>query len=136
METDDFVLACQKENNQYLENKTTRDIRHEIATSLDEFDKDEIPKYMNKLIDYRFVDEVDKLHIGKFTRWIALTDEQMALSHGGFLTNIDYGDKGVLLSIKSYGAKHFRLLFDQLLVYQKLSSGEKLILMAADFLEK
>jgi len=136
METDDFVLACQKENNQYLENKTTRIIRDEIAASLDGFDKDEIPKYMNKLLGYRFVDEVDKLHTGKFTRWIILTGEEKILSSGGFLTTVDYCDNGVILTIKSFRDKYFRLLFDQLLVYQKLSPGEKLILMAADFLEK
>jgi hypothetical protein len=136
METDNFVSACEKENNRYLENKTTKVIRDEIAASLDEFDDEEIAKYMNKLVEYRFVDEVDKLHTGKFTRWIVLTDEDMFLSNGGFLTNIDYSDKGVLLTIKPFGKKHIRLVFDQLLVYQKLSPGEKLILMAADFLEK
>lgn len=137
MDTDHFVSAFQKETNQYLENKTSKDIRHEIAVSLDLFeDEEEIQKYQHQLRDYRFVDEVDKLHIGKFTRWIVLTDEEKFLSNGGFLTNVDYSDKGVLLTMKTFREKYFRLVFDQLLVYQKLSSGEKLILMAADFLEK
>jgi hypothetical protein len=133
MSSDDFVSAISKENNKYLVNKNSRDIRNEIVeslkmTGLDDKDKD---VYSDKLVGYRFVDEIDSLHVGKFTRWIKKFEDK--LTNGGFLTVVDYTDNGILLTIKMWRGTFAKILFDECLLYQKLSDGEQLILMVSDY---
>jgi hypothetical protein len=136
IKTDELLVAYEKENNKYLENKTNKDIQKEIVesfkhTKLTKEDKDD---FIQKLVgEYRFADEIDLLHIGKFTRWIKKTGD--TLVNGGFLTTIDYTDNGILLTIRTWQNKFIKILLDDCLIYQKLSLEEKLVLMTADYLD-
>jgi hypothetical protein len=130
IKTDDFVSAYDKDKNQYLENKTNKIIREEIIKSLGR----ENERLAEKLNGYRFVDEVDQLHIGKFTRWIPRYENNPKLAVGGFVTNIDYTDNGILLTVKTWQHQIMKVIFDNCLLYQKLSPDEKLILLAADYI--
>jgi hypothetical protein len=130
IKTDDFVSAYDNDKNQYLENKTNKIIQQEIIESLGR----ENESLTTKLNGYRFVDEVDQLHIGKFTRWIPRYEKNAKLAVGGFVTNIDYTDNGILLTVKTWHNQVMKVIFDQCLLYQKLSSDEKLVLLAADYL--
>ena len=149
LKTDELLAAYEKEGNKYLENKTNKDIDHEKLASFDTNDcivkitKTERIALMKKLIGYRYVDEIDSLHIGKYTRWIhkfLLTENdevfKYVLSPGAFLTMVDYLDTGIVLTLKTWNNKVFRINFDNCLIYQKLSAGEELVLMTADYLEK
>jgi len=133
MDTDDFVSAYEKDKNQYLENKTNKIIRQEIIESLKHLVQ-ENESYLKKLSGYRFVDEIDQLHIGKFTRWIPKYEDETRLVVGGFVTNLDYTDNGILLTVKTWQNQILKVVFDQCLLYQKLSPDEKLVLLAADYL--
>lgn len=149
LKTDELLAACEKESNKYLENKTNKDIDDEKLASFETKDcavsltKADRIALMKKLIGYRYVDEIDSLHIGKYTRWIhkyPLTDSdtvfKYVLSPGAFLTMVDYLDTGIVLTLKTWNNKVFRINFDNCLIYQKLSVGEELVLMTADYLEK
>ena len=128
LKTDDFVSAYDNDKNQYLENKTNKIIRQEIIASLGN------ESLAAKLSGYRFVDEVDQLHIGKFTRWISRYESNAKLAVGGFVTNVDYTDNGILLTVKTWQNQVMKVVFDQCLLYQKLSPDEKLVLLAADYI--
>jgi hypothetical protein len=135
MNTDDYLAAYEKETNRYLENKTTEKIEKEIKESLG------ILPYHKTLKGYRFVDEIPMLHIGKYTRWINKLDDGASggaspITSGGFLTVIDYTNNGILLTIKTWQNKYIKILFDECLIYQKLTPGEKLVLSVADYLDK
>ena len=130
IKTDDFVSAYEKDKNQYLENKTNKIIRQEIIESL----RGDKESCLEKLSGYRFVDEIDQLHIGKFTRWIPKYEDNATLTVGGFVTNVDYTDNGMLLTVKTWQNKIIKVVFDHCLLYQKLSPDEKLVLLAADYL--
>lgn len=149
LKTDELLSAYEKEGNKYLENKTNKDIEDEKLASFETnncivtLTKADKIALMKKLIGYRYVDEIDSLHIGKYTRFIhkyPLTDNdevfKYVLSSGAFLTMIDYLDTGIVLTLKTWNNKVFRINFDNCLIYQKLSSGEELVLMSADYLEK
>ena len=149
LKTDELLAACEKESNKYLENKSNKDIEDEKLASFETKDcvvsltKADRIALMKKLIGYRYVDEIDSLHIGKYTRWIhkyPLTDSEAVfkyvLSPGAFLTMVDYLDTGIVLTLKTWNNKVFRINFDNCLIYQKLSVGEELVLMTADYLEK
>lgn len=130
MNTDDYLAAYEKETNRYLENKTTVKIEKEVTSSLG------ILPYHKTLKGYRFVDEIPMLHIGKYTRWINKLDDAPPITSGGFLTVIDYTNNGILLTIKTWQNKYIKILFDECLIYQKLTPGEKLVLSVADYLDK
>jgi len=130
MNTDDYLTAYEKETNRYLENKTTVKIEKEIKDSLG------ILPYQKTLKGYRFVDEIPMLHVGKYTRWINKFDDVSPITSGGFLTVIDYTNNGILLTIKIWQNKFIKVLFDECLIYQKLTPGEKLVLSVADYLDK
>jgi hypothetical protein len=130
LKTDDFVSAYDNDKNQYLENKTNKIIRQEIIASLGKQNE----SLVTKLSGYRFVDEVDQLHVGKFTRWISRYESNAKLAVGGFVTNVDYTDNGILLTVKTWQNQVMKVVFDQCLLYQKLSPNEKLVLLAADYL--
>ena len=144
LKTDELLSAYEKEGNKYLDNKSNQDIEDEKLASLETTDsltKTERIELMKKLIGYRYVDEIDSLHIGKYTRYIhkyPLDDDEeftYKLSQGAFLTVVDYLDTGIVLTLKSWNGRVFRINFDNCLIYQKLSAGEELVLMSADYIK-
>ncbi len=148
LKTDELLAAYNKETNAYLDDKTTLDIEKGVRKSLEldncymrlsNMEKYEIYK---RLVGYRFVDQLDELHVGKFTRWIQKyplspsdTEFKYKVQSGGFLSSIDFTDNGVVLTIKMWNRKFYKITFDHCLVYQKLSVGEELILMTADYIK-
>lgn len=143
----DYLDATENKNNLYLENRTSNDIVDEVAKSFDDLGEDgpeyriskqDQIKFIKSLRGYRYVDELDVLHLGKYTRWIqkyADAAPHYKMANGGFLTAIDFTETGIILTIKIWRAPWvIRILFDECLIYQKLSYGEYLVLMANDYL--
>jgi hypothetical protein len=138
----DYLDAAENKNNTYLETKTSRTIVDEIVKSFDELDtefqisKQDKAKFIKALSGYRYVDELDVLHLGKYTRWIQKYTSPYKMANGGFLSAIDFMETGIMLTIKIWRAPWvIRISFDDCLLYQKLSYGEYLVLMANDYLE-
>jgi hypothetical protein len=147
VKTDELLSAYNKKTNQYLENKTSKDIENEKLQSfvVDNYHMSVAEKngLMKKLIGYRYVDELNLLHIGKYTRWIQKypfydlnEDEEFkfVLASGAFLTSVEYMDSGIVLTLKTWRNKVFKISFDTCLIYQKLSEGEELVLLTSDYL--
>ena len=146
IKTDELLTAYNKTTNTYLDNKTTKEIEEGVEKSLDTLTCGRLTKktrldIVKRLVGYRYVDQLDELHVGKFTRWIqkySLTPDEKfeyVVQKGGFLTTIDFTDEDVILTIKMWNRKIYKISFNHCLVYQKLSVGEELILMTTDYLE-
>ena len=138
----DYLDAVENKNNTYLETKTSRAIVDEIIKSFDEdnvefqISHNDKTKFIKALGGYRYVDELDVLHLGKYTRWIQKYTSPYKMANGGFLSAIDFMETGIMLTIKIWRAPWvIRISFDDCLLYQKLSYGEYLVLMANDYLE-
>lgn len=145
IKTDELLAAYNKETNSYLENVKSKQIEESIEKSLDLLTCFKLAQVTRKeiiktLVGYRYVDQLDELHMGKFTRWIQKypldPDEKYRakVERGGFLSNVDFNDNGVTLTIRMWNKTVIKLAFDNCLVYQKLSVGEELILMTADYI--
>lgn len=138
MDPNELLSKMNKEKNSYLEDKTSVDILNEIKQSLDDeygdfLLKADKLKIIKKLIGYRIVDELDALHIGKQTRWMQKYQDNVKLTNGGLLLSTLFTDEGVNLVIKLWNGTIIQVRFDDCLVYQKLSYGEQIILMAYDY---
>jgi len=150
----------------YLGHKTLEDIGVDILESFDVFENNQntsileyftsvlsgsvnsvlrnstsshplIQQFCHKLIGYRFVDEIYKLHKGKHVRWIrtsvqpsmSLERAGFPLTNGGIVVDIRFLDNGIHILCKNNVGRFIQYRFDECLTYQKLSNDEQLILM-------
>ena len=139
MDVDNLLKALDNENNNKflkLNNEKIKAMKFDILKEL-QLPKDDLINYMNKLKEYIYVDEMSDLKIGGFIRWIPLKDpDEIYLTNGAILTEINVTDNGVLLNCKNFAKKHYQIQLDECLIFQKLSDQEKVLLFALDALSK
>lgn len=142
IDPDDLLKGLTNTKNNYLLNKTTDIIEDEKRVVLkNRFDsmsdsKQKINDFMDRLREYRLVDEIDTLHIGKQTRWISTIKENPTITNGGILVNIVFGDDGILLRIQLWSKSIIQIRMDENIVFQKISYGEQLVLLASNIVNK
>ena len=94
---------------------------------------------MNKLRDYKYVDEMNELKYGAYIRWIPIEDpNNIHLTRGALFCEMKITDDGVFCVCKNYGynLRHFQLSMDKNLIFQKLTDQELVLLSALDHLSK
>jgi hypothetical protein len=141
MDTEKLLKSLENEDNEYLLDLTTKKIRDMNKKVLHELDltTKEMSEYLSKLKDYKYVDEVSDLKYGAYLRWISLTDpDDLDLQKGAIFCEVKVADDGLFLICRNYGysRKHFRLKFDENLIFQKLSEQELILLNVLDQLAK
>jgi nanoRNase/pAp phosphatase (c-di-AMP/oligoRNAs hydrolase) len=139
MNQEKLIKALDNENNEALFQYTTKQLRAMNANILKEIDLPHAlqKEYMQKLKEYRYIDDMKDLHYGAFLRWIPLTDlDNLVLQTGATLCEIQVKDKRISLICKNFAHRYFRFNMDECLVFQKLSSQEQVLLCALDHLSK
>lgn len=94
---------------------------------------------MNKLRDYKYIDEMNELKYGSYIRWIPIEDPtDIQLTKGSLFCELKITDNGVFCVCKNYGynSRYFQLSMDKNLIFQKLTSQELVLLSALDHLSK
>jgi hypothetical protein len=139
MDIQNLLKALDNENNNKflnLNNHKIKLIKYEILKEL-QLPKEGLVEYMNKLKEYIYVDEISDFRIGAFIRWIPIKDpEEIYLTNGGILTELNVTDNGLLLNLKSFSKKHYQIKLDENLCFQKLNQQEMVLLSALDSLSK
>ena len=108
---------------------------------------DELESMLLKLSDYRYVEELQDIHNGAFVRYIPLTNNtnksksqnknnEIRLKPGGFICDIKILGTGVQLLCRNHFRKMFQLRVDEVLLFQKLTKQEEVILSVFDYLKK
>jgi sulfite reductase beta subunit-like hemoprotein len=141
MDTKKLLKALDDEKNEQLFNFTTKKMREMTMNILKELhlSKQELLDIMNKLKDYKYVDEMSDLKYGTYIRWIPIDDpENIHLTKGAIFCEVKITDDGVYLTCKSHGytKTYFRVSMDQNLIFQKLTQQELVLLNALDHLSK
>lgn len=139
IDTKQLLMAYENRKNDYLDGKTNLDIATEIVHSFEELEnvsKKEKRTMAESLAGYRYVDEIDQLHLGKYMRWIQKYDETPKITNGGILLKIEYGNNGIYMKIRLNNYLLINVSFETSLIYQKLSIGEQIVLMVADYAVK
>lgn len=137
IDIENLLDSIENEKNDYLDGKTMTDINKEIyekiaTVNVSVTNKKEL---CNKLIGYRYVDELHELHKGKHVRWIRLLVEPK-LTNGGIVTDIKFLDNGTHVLCKNVLGRFIQYKFDDCMTFQKLSVDEQLILMAYEHISK
>jgi hypothetical protein len=122
-----------EESSSYLSQISMTEIQETKRRVVETYCQNEqkIEKILNSLENYRFVDEIKDLHLGKHIRWIrigALT----GLTNGGIVLKLSFLAKGTYIHCKN-GRTIMQYNFDDCYTFQKLSAEEHLILLANSF---
>jgi len=119
-------------------------IKYNVLTRIG-LEDDELEPMLLKLSDYRYVEELQDIHHGAFVRYIQLTnksnkgnkqDSEILLKPGGFICDIKILGSGVQLLCRNHFRKMFQLRLDEVLLFQKLTKQEEIILSVFDYLNK
>lgn len=140
---DSLLNKIDKDDNNYLENKSLSDISKDVFEAIGELDLNghELAKdFCNRLSGYRYVERICDLRNGKMMRWIRrpLNNDykKVTLTNGGLLMNIKIENSGVQLLCRNNANRFFNIKFDDCLVFQKLSMEEQLIIMSYEYVDK
>jgi hypothetical protein len=139
----DLLDAAQNVDMDYLGEKTLETISEEVVQSLSVLDiSDEKRRSIcEKLVSYRYVDQIYQLHKGKYIRWIRIqsSDRSMAkpseLVIGGVVVNISFTDNGTFV-LCNCRMRFFKFKFDDCLIYQRLSDDEQMILSCQSYIQQ
>jgi hypothetical protein len=119
-------------------------IKYNVLTRVG-LEDDGLESMLLKLSDYRYVEELQDIHHGAFVRYIQLTNisskgkqdnNEIILKPGGFICDIKILGSGVQLLCRNHFRKMFQLRLDEVLLFQKLTKQEEIILSVFDYLNK
>lgn len=121
-------------------------IKYNVLTRIG-LEDDELESMLLKLSDYRYVEELQDIHHGSFVRYIPLVsmnnskkskdqNNDVTLKPGGFICDIKILGTGVQLLCRNHFRKMFQLRLDEVMLFQKLTKQEEVILSVFDYLNK
>ena len=98
--------------------------------------KDELKGLHAKLKLYRHVIDLDHIRYGSYIRWISLKNpDAIKLTNGGIICNIKGIKDDIHITCKNRMNRMFQLNMADVIVFQKLSEQEQVILKALKYLE-
>jgi hypothetical protein len=141
MDIQKLLKALDDDSNENLLNFTSDKIREMNLNILKELQlsKKDTLELLEKLKEYKYVDEMNDLKYGSYIRWIPIEDPtNIYLTKGSLFCEIKITDDGVFCLCKNYGFKsrYFQLSMDKNLIFQKLTNQEQVLLSALDHLSK
>lgn len=134
---DELIGMTNSEHMDYLNEKTMDDILNEIQNALTELDINDKTKYIfySKLAGYRLIGNIYELHKGKHIRWIRYNSPDK-ITNGAIVAEIKFCDNGTHVLCRTIQNRVFQIKYDDCLIFQKLTTGEQLILMAYEYSKK
>jgi hypothetical protein len=139
IDEDTLLDALENDSNSSIIKLTSAKIKahkNDILQSL-QLDRETLKLYHKKLKHYRYCSEVTDFQPGQFIRWINLKNpDNIKLTNGAFLVDIIFEKDKLHLLCRNSSFKVFQVKFDEVIVFQKLSQQENVILTVLDYLEK
>ena len=135
----DFLDALENENNSSiidLNSSKIKQYKNDILQQL-QLDRNLLKEFHKKLKNYRYVTDLKDLQEGFFIRWIPLKDpENIKLTNGGIVCDVKLLNDALTVLCKNANNWFFQFKFDEVIIFQKLSNQEQIILGILDYLEK
>ncbi len=136
---DKLLLALENEKNESIMETTKSNIKTIKNNVLQELNlpREILKDWHQKLDNYRYISDISELQSGCFLRWINLKNyDNLQLSRGAFLCDIDIVNDGINIIFKNLFGKHCTLKMNELLLFQKITDDEQVILSALKYLQK
>lgn len=138
LDIDKLEKALDNNSNESIINFTTEKIKEMNWKIIQELklDKPVALDYLGKLKGYKYVDELTDLKHGGFVRWIPIIDpDHLPLNQCGIVCDIKISDEGVFITCKNFMHRHYNFKMDDVIIFQKLTAQEMIILSALDHLK-
>lgn len=136
---DDLLKALDNEENDTIMNLTHSKIKQQKNDILQrlQLKGNELKKYHKKLKNYVFCENPDKIRFGFYIRWIPLLDpDNIYLTNGGIVCDMKVVDGSLHIICKNNYNHLMQLIFNECLIFQKLSNQEHIILDILNYLDK
>ena len=135
----DLVEALDNDNNSSIMDLTSskiKRIKNDILQRL-QIKSVDLKLFHKKLKGYRYCTDLKDLQEGFFIRWIPLNNpENLELTKGGIVCEVKLVNGMLYVLCKNFMNKFFQIKFDEVIIFQKLSNQEKIILSILDYIEK
>jgi len=134
-----LLNALENESNTSIMNLTSskiKDIKNNMLQSL-QLERKQLKIFHKKLKEYRYCSDMSDLQFGYYIRWIPLKNPEIInLTNGGIIIDMDIINNCIQIKIKNNLNRIFQIKFDEVMIFQKMSQQEKVILGVLDYLEK
>ena len=139
LDVNNLLNALENESNASIINMTTskiKTIKNNILQRL-QLDRTTLKQFHKKLKNYRYCSDMSDLQYGYYIRWVPLKNpDNMYLTNGGLLLDVDIINDCVQLKIKNNRNRIFQIKFDECEIFQKISDQERVILGVLDYIDK
>jgi DNA-binding phage protein len=139
MDIEELMDSINSEANDKLLDRTMADVQREKNRVLQSIglSREELKTMHRKLREYMYIDELRDLTYGAYLRWMPLDpDADPYLRRGGFLVDIDFGDRGLVIRILTLARTHVNIYFDSNIIFQKLTESNLLLLELVNHIRK
>jgi len=136
-QVDDLLDALENDSNSSIINLTSRKIKEHKNNVLQQIQlpREKLKSYHKKLKDYRYCTDLKDIQYGFYIRWIPLKDpENMNLTNGAIICDVKLVNGKLHVLCKNRG-RMMQIKFDEVLIFQKLSDQERVILSILDYLD-
>jgi hypothetical protein len=114
--------------------KTINTIKNNILQKL-QLSSVELKNFHKKLKEYQYVDELPDIHVGHYVRWIPLSSSIAKLTNGGIIVETNINETGVYILVKNNIGRIYMIYIDKILLFQKITVEERIIINIMDYLE-
>jgi hypothetical protein len=139
MDIDFLQRALENDDNLNIINTNIQEIKNKKNEILQELGlkRDNLKSFHKKLNGYMYIDNISDLKYGRNIRWINLKQlDPIKITNGALLCDIKITSNGCSLVLKSFNTNFITLNFNEIIIFQKISDEEKIILKAVDYLDK
>jgi len=136
---ENLLSALENETNSSIMNLTNSKIKCQKNNILQQLQlpREKLKIFHKKLKQYRYCSEFRDIQYGYYIRWVSLKRiDDIKLTNGGIITDLLIMDDGAQIQVKNFKNRFFNIKFDEVIIFQKISSQEKVILKVLDYLDK
>jgi hypothetical protein len=136
---ENLLSALENETNSSIMNLTNSKIKCQKNNILQQLQlpREKLKIFHIKLKQYRYCSEFRDIQYGYYIRWVSLKRiDDIKLTNGGIITDLLIMDDGAQIQVKNFKNRFFNIKFDEVIIFQKISSQEKVILKVLDYLDK
>ena len=137
MDINSLLHALNNDNNEAvvdLDYSTIAKHKNDLLQQLN-LPKEELQKLHKQLKAYRCVNNLEDLRFGSYVRWISLKNpEIIKLTNGGIVCDIKEVKGDIHIKCKNKMNMLFQVKMSEVLLFQKLSEQEEVILKAMKYL--
>ena len=98
--------------------------------------RDELVALQKKLKLYRYIEELKDVRFGAYIRWIPLKNPAIIkLTNGGIIIDMTEINNDICIKCKNRMNQIFQIKLSEVIIFQKLSEQEEVILKAMKYLQ-